>query len=52
MEFEKALNHIIAEQLKNLRKDIGNKVILPKHDNEPIEPKAPAKEDLADEKVL
>lgn len=52
VEFEKALNHIIAEQLKNLRKDIGNKVILPKHDNEPIEPKAPAKEDLADEKVL
>ena len=51
-EFDKALNHIIAEQLKTLRKDAGLKTLALPQKKETAQPETSQTKDIADEKVL
>lgn len=52
VEFNKALNHLITEQLKSFRKNISNLKILPQQNNETTLPITSEKGDLSDEEVL
>jgi len=50
--FEKALNHIIAEQLKSLRKDVGNLAVLKPQNSEKTPSQSNETKEISNEKVL